>query len=217
MKRKIIRKVWVACGFLAAFVAWTAAVCLVDVQRVGPEGSWVGFARVNGWFHGLTGVNMALYYLTDWLSLVPLLLVAGFGLLGLWQWIRRKRLFQVDGSILALGGFYGIVMAAFLLFEVWPVNYRPVLIQGQLEASYPSSTTMLVLCVMPTAIYQFSDRIRNRVWRRWVLVAMGAFTVFMVVARAVSGVHWLTDILGGALLSAGLIMLYSAVCTAIKK
>lgn len=197
-------------GLLGAFVLWTTAVCMVDVRAIGPQGSSVGFAGLNGFFHRLTGVNMALYVITDWLSLVPLGLAAGFALLGLAQWIHRRSLRKVDRSILALGGFYVVVMAAFLLFEKVIINYRPVLMEGVLEVSYPSSTTMLVMYVMPTAIMQLLARIRNRMGRRFTAVSMTAFTVLMVAGRLVSGVHWLSDIVGGALLSAGLVMLYAA-------
>ena len=113
-----------------------------------------------------------------------------------------------DRSILVLGGFYGAVLAIFVLFEKLVINYRPVLIAGALEASYPSSTTMLVMCVMPTAMLQVQQRLRNRSARRWLLGAMAAFTALMVLGRLFSGVHWLTDILGGALLSTGLVILY---------
>ena len=34
------------------------------------------------------------------------------------------------------------------------------------------------------------------------------FALLMVVARLLSGVHWLTDIVGGVLLSTGLVTLY---------
>ena len=98
-----------------------------------------------------------------------------------------------------------------MVFEVLVINYRPVLIGGRLEASYPSSTTVLVLCVMPTAIMQLNRRIKKPVLRRWAAGLLRVFTVFMVLGRLVSGVHWFSDILGGMLLGGSLGMLYRAV------
>ena len=170
----------------------------------------VGFSTLNSFVHNLTGVHMALYTLTDWLGLVPLLTAAGFGLLGLVQWIQRKKLARVDRSILVLGGFYGVTVAAFLFFECCIINYRPVLIEGVLEASYPSSTTLLVLCVMPTALMQLRHRIRQPLLRDGISLLIVVFLLFMVICRLVSGVHWVTDIIGGLLLSAGLVTLYRA-------
>lgn len=211
MKQERKKKFYLAGCILAAFALWTAAVRLVDVQAIGPQGSTVGFATLNAFFHNLTGVHMLLYTITDWLSLVPLAFIMGFALLGLLQWIKRKHLLRVDPSLLTLGGFYMAVMAVYICFEGFVVNYRPILIGGVLEASYPSSTTMLVMCVMPTAMMQWNVRIKNRVWKRCVTFAIHSFMVFMVTLRLVSGVHWLTDIIGGALLSAGLVMLYDSI------
>ena len=205
------RKLGIAFGLLAAFILWTLAVSLVDVQTIGPRDSAVGFATINGWFHDLTCVDMTLYHITDWLGLVPVAFGFGFAILGLVQWICRKSLFKVDRSILVLGGFYIVTLAAYLFFEDFVINYRPVLIQGFLEASYPSSTTLLVMCVMPTAAMQLRQRIKNRPFRWAVSATITAFTVFMVVGRLISGVHWLTDIVGSALLSAGLVKLYEAI------
>lgn len=197
-------------GLLAAFGLWTLAVCLIDVQPIGPDGSAVGFAALNGFLHRLTGVHWWLYTLTDWLGLIPLAVAALFGLLGLCQLIRRKSLWKVDGSILVLGGFYVAVIAVFLLFEKCIVNYRPVLIEGVLEASYPSSTTLLTMCVMPTAALQLRSRIQNSGLRTALIAAIWLFTALMVLGRLISGVHWFSDIVGGALLSAGLVTLYRA-------
>ena len=147
-----------AVGLLAAFVLWTAALCMVDIQPIGPQGSAVGLATMNQWFHQWTGVHMELYDLTDNISLIPLALAAGFGLLGLFQWIQRKDLRKVDRNLLMLGGFYVIVLVAFVGFEFAAINYRPILIEGRLEASYPSSTTMLALCSLPTAAMQLRTR-----------------------------------------------------------
>ncbi len=211
MKKKNRKGLIVGAVLLVAFVLWTVAVKFIDVQPIGPEGSVVGFATVNRFVHGLTGANMSLYNITDWLGLVPLGFVMGFGTLGLVQWIKRKHILKVDYSILVLGGFYIVVMAVYVLFEILALNYRPVLINGILEASYPSSTTILVMCVMPTAIMQFNERIRNNVLRRSISVIITVFIIFMVIGRLVSGVHWFTDIVGGALLSAGLVVLYYSV------
>ena len=211
MKERNRKKIFITVSLLALFVLWTIAISHVDVQAIGPKGSTVGFATFNGFFHELTGVHMLIYTITDWLGLVPLCFALGFAFLGFVQLIKRKSLLKVDYSILVLGGFYIIVLAAYVLFEIFVINYRPVLIEGYLEASYPSSTTMLVMCVMPTAIMQLNSRIRNKGLRKTIACAIVVFTLFMVVGRLISGVHWFTDIIGGALLSTGLVMLYYSV------
>ena len=204
------RKFCIALGLLAAFALWTIAIQWIDVQPIGPRGSAVGFATLNGFVHNLTGTHMTLYVITDWLGLVPVAFGFGFAALGLAQWIKRKSMLKVDGSILILGGFYIVTLAAYLFFESYVVNYRPVLIEGYLEASYPSSTTLLVLCIMPTAMIQLRDRIKQPMFRKCVSIAITAFMVLMVIGRLISGVHWLTDIIGGILLSAGLVMIYNS-------
>ena len=210
--KRIRKRFIVSMCLLTTFVLWTVAICFVDVRAIGPQGSSVGFAGINGLVHNLTGVHWGLYSITDWLGLVPLFVCMGFGILGLVQWIKRKSICKVDHDILILGGFYIITIAAYLLFESVVINYRPVLINGYLEASYPSSTTLLVMCVMPTAVMQFNSRIKNKAVRNIASVTIIAFIAFMVIGRLISGVHWFTDIVGGALLSAGLVMMYYSVC-----
>ena len=151
MKKR--KSLYLAVSAFTAFVLWTAAIMLIDVREIGPLGSMVGLASLNGLVHNATGIHMSLYIVTDLLSIIPFCFVLGFGLLGILQLIKRKRIFKVDFDILALGSFYAVVLAVFVLFEVLIVNYRPVLINGGLEASYPSSTTMLIICVMQTSFY----------------------------------------------------------------
>lgn len=198
---------------LVAFMVWTAAVRVIDIQAIGPRDSAVGFASINQFVHNLTGVHFTLYNITDWLGLVPVAVCVGFAILGLMQWMSRKRIDRVDRDILALGGLYVLTIGAYLLFESVVINYRPVLINDFWEVSYPSSTTLLVLCVMPSSAMQFQNRLQNRVLRRIVVTAIVAFTAFMVIGRLISGVHWITDIVGGVLLSGALVTLYAAVCS----
>lgn len=208
MKKRNLRNIGVTIGLFASFILWTVAITILDVQAIGPNGSSVGFATFNGLFHKLTGVHMEIYTITDWLGLIPLCFALGFAILGLVQLIQRKSFLKVDYSILVLGGFYILVIASYLFFEKFVINYRPVLIEGNLEASYPSSTTLLVLCIMPTAMMQLNTRIRNNTIKKVILSLLAVFTAFVVIGRLISGVHWFTDIIGGVLLSTGLVMLY---------
>ena len=209
--KEIKRNLFIAVCLLIAFVLWTLLVSIVDVQAIGPKGSTVGFATLNGFVRDFVGTNMFLYTVTDWLGLVPFFTAFGFAILGLTQWIKRKSFLKVDFSILILGGFYIVVIMVYVFFETVVINYRPVLINGLLEASYPSSTTMLVMCVMPTLVMQLKTRIKNRMLERCLTFAIIVFTLFMVIGRLISGVHWLTDIIGGAVLSTSLVMMYYAV------
>ena len=175
MEKKNKKRLVLGASLVVTFALWTVLVRFVDVRAIGPEGSSVGFATLNGFVHELTGVNWLLYTATDWLGLVPIAVALLFAILGLVQWIKRKSLFNVDHSILVLGVFYIVVMAFYIFFEMVVINYRPTLIEGYLEASYPSSTTMLVMCVMPTAVMQLNVRIKNTVLRRFAIMAILLF------------------------------------------
>ena len=195
-------------ALLLSFVLWTILIQTVDVRPVGVNGTDIGFATVNTWFHRLTGIHMGIYTITDWLGLVPIAVCIGFGALGLIQWIRGKRFMKVDGDILLLGIYYILVILGYLAFEMIPINYRPILIDGVMETSYPSSTTLLVLSVMPTLLFQVNRRSNHKAVRRMTAVFVVLFSAFMVIGRLIAGVHWLTDIVGAVLLSAGLYCLY---------
>ena len=193
---------------LAAFALWTVLIRHIDVQNAGPNGTEIGFATVNVWFHRLTGVHLLVYTITDWFGLVPIIICMCFGVLGLAQLVKRRSLLKVDFDILLLGAYYVVVILGYLLFEMVPINYRPILIEGNLEASYPSSTTLLVLTVMPTLKYQIDRRIANPVTQKAIAVFVIVFSAFMVIGRLIAGVHWITDIIGSVFLSSGLFMIY---------
>jgi len=204
-------------ALLLGFAVWTVLISTVDTEPIGPGGSMVGFSALNGFVFRLTGVNWGLYYITDLLSIVLLFVAFCFGLLGLYQMIKRKSILKVDYSILVLGGLYIITVALYLFFDTVIVNHRPTLIDGVLEASYPSSTTLLVLSIMPTALMQFKTRIKNIFLKRFTVVLTLIFTVFMVVGRFISGVHWFSDIVVGVLLGTGLVCLYRYILALSKR
>lgn len=207
------KRIWWFTGALwVTFILFTVLLTCVDVQPIGPQGSVVGFANLNGWIFDRVGVHRFWYHLTDWLGLVPIALAFGFAVVGLYQWIRRRSIRKVDGSILVLGGFYLVVMGCYLFFEWVVINYRPVLLGGNLEVSYPSSHTVMVLCLIFTAAMEFRTLCPNRKLLCRCVDILAALVIGITAAgRFLSGVHWFTDIVGGVLLSAALVVMYWAI------
>lgn len=201
--------IWAA-SFLLLFTLWTILACVVDVKPAGPYGSEVGLSTVNIAFLNLTGENLALYYASDLLSLVPLLIMLGFTALGAIQLVRRKSLAEVDRDLLALGGLYAALLFTWVGFDAAALNYRPLLIEGTLEPSYPSSTTLLTMSVALTATMQAKHRLKRSASRNVTELILIAFALAMVSMRLLSGVHWLSDIIGGVLLSASFVWAYRA-------
>lgn len=193
------------------FLGFTVLVSVADVRPVGPEGSAVGLATLNAWAAERIGVHMLWYQITNVLGVVALLTAGCFGLLGLTQLVQRRSLWKVDVQILLLGAFYVLLAVCYLFFEKVIVNFRPVILEGGLEASYPSSHTMLTVCIMATAIMELRRLLAQKEALCRVLTA-AAFIVMVVtvIGRLLSGVHWLTDIIGGLLLSVTLVLLYAS-------
>lgn len=217
MKRNGKRLLFAGSILLVAFAIWTMLIQMVDVESIGQKGTDVGFATFNGWFHKLTGVHMNIYTITDWLGLIPIFVCMIFGGVGFLQLIKRRSLFKVDYDITILGIYYVLVIFGYLIFEMIPINYRPILIEGVMEASYPSSTTLLVLSVMPTLVFQTNRRLENVILKNIIFIFSSIFSIFMVIGRLVSGVHWFTDIIGSGMLSAGLFCIYKSVILLFNK
>ena len=193
---------------ICAFIIWTILIQIVDIKPIGQNETKTGFALLNSCFHKITGVNLSLYHVTDWLGLIPIVVCLIFGIIGFIQLIRRKNLFKVDFDVTLSGIYYIIIILLYLLFEMIPINYRPVLISGVMESSYPSSTTLLVASVMPSVSLLIKRRIKAEFIRRFTDISVTIFILFVVIGRTLSGVHWITDIIGAVLLSAGLFLIY---------
>ncbi|MBE5906079.1 MAG: phosphatase PAP2 family protein [Lachnospiraceae bacterium] len=203
-------------NYLAAFVlfilflALLLAVISIDVRPIGPKGSMVGLASINEMVKDAVGYSAFWHKLTEYLGYLSLLVAAFFAAVGLKQLITRRSFFKVDGDIYLLGGFYVLVIGTYALFEKLIVNYRPMILDEGLEASFPSSHSMLVVAVMGTAAYQVSYRVHQQTIRNLLVTLSLLVMVVMVVGRLLSGVHWFTDIVAGVVLADAYVMLYYA-------
>ena len=193
-----------------SFIIFTILVKVIDVQPVGAEGSLIGFAGLNTAVFSLLGTNHFCYLTTQLFGVLAILVAAVFAVLGFVQLLKRKSLLKVDREILMVGIVYALVIILYLLFEKLAINYRPLILDEGLEASYPSTHTMLILTILGTAIQLAGKYIKNPKAALAVKLVCILIMWLTVIFRLVSGVHWFTDIIGGVLISLSLISLYKS-------
>ena len=197
-------------------ILYTILVKYYDTNAIGPKHTIVGFSALNALFSNLTGYNEFFYNITEYLGIIPFVIVGYYGVTGLLQLIKRKSILKVDKRILFLGGLYVVVLLTYALFEVVIINYRPFLIEKELEASYPSSHTMLALCICLSSLLINKYYIKNKKALKIINIAIIVLMFALVIGRLLSGVHWITDIIGGIIISAFLIYTYEYLITKYK-
>lgn len=209
--------------YLTTFILFIIAVLYIvlvmkyDVQSIGPKESKVGFAGINGLIHDMLPYNDTWYKITKYLGIVPFIICAFYGLEGLIQLIKHKSLKKVDKRLIYLLVFYILMGITYIFFEKVIINYRPVLEDGALAASFPSSHTMLAVCICASSLLISKYYIKNTKALKIFNYLTYVLMIFLVVGRLISGVHWLTDILGGIIISAFLVSLYYSFIYSYKK
>ncbi len=197
-------------------IVFTFLVKVVDVKQIGVNGTNIGFATLNKFVFETIGVNMIWYHITDWLGLIPIFIAIFYALIGFIQLIKRKSLFKVDKELIMLGLFYIIVSSIYIFFEKVIVNYRPILMNGFLEASYPSSHTLMTICLCGSSIIVNKKMFNNKI-SKFTNVLSLFIIIITIIGRTISGVHWFTDIMGGIIISISLLMTFYSLLNTIKK
>lgn len=205
-----MKKFSISFVLFVCFIMFTAALKFVDVQPVGPMDSEVGFATVNVFVHNLFGQNKVYDRISDFLAVLSLFAACSFAIIGAYQFLQKKSILKVDSSIILLGVTYVFVILIYVLYEKLVINFRPVLEKGVLEASYPSSHTMMILIILGTARTTMERIIHNELVLKGLRIVLAVLMVLAVAFRIMSGVHWFTDILGALFISAAVIQLYNS-------
>ena len=199
------------------FILFTVLVMTVNVAPIGPNGSSVGLSTLNGAFREAFGYSSVLSVVSEILGFIAWLAPLAFCLLGFLQLLKRKDLRKVDADIYVLAGAYVVMMMAYVFFEIFVVNCRPILEEGVLEASYPSSHTLLSLVLFGTALRQIALRIPKKPLRCALLILVSLLLLGTVACRLLSGVHWITDIIGGVLLGSSIVLLCNGVSAFVRE
>lgn len=189
------------------FCVFTILVKTVDVGIAGFSGVEVGFSTINQRIFNAFR-NETLEKVSDILGYLGLLVMLSFAVVGLIQLIKRKSIKKIDHSLICLAGIYVLTIVTYILFELIKINYRPILVDGELQASYPSSHTMLAIVAFISGGIQIGY-LTDCEWIKPVAFVCGTvFALAETLTRLLAGVHWFTDIIGSVIIGATIVMVY---------
>ena len=195
------------------FIILIILIKAVDVLPTGVGDTEIGLYHLNSAVKAFLGTNMVWYKLTQMTGLLSIATGGIFAVIGLVQLIKKKSILKVDREILFLGGLYITLGLVYVFFEKVIINYRPLIMAGEStpEASFPSSHTVLAAVVAGSVFMIIEKYIKNKTIRNIIKAACAILAVVTVIGRFLSGVHWVTDIFGGIILSVCLLSLFKAV------
>ncbi len=218
MTKKQIALLAAASLCLLLFLGLILAVLFVDVAPIGPEGSSIGLSTINGAVHDMLVYNETIYKVTEILGYATIAVAFIYTTVQGTRYSTKciqdkkyRRFLRIwdRGEYMKLLVFVAAGVL-YVLFEFVIINYRPIILPGEeLEASFPSSHTLLAVAFIGPAIHDAIVKEKSKT-AKWVLAASFAvLMVAVVVGRFISGVHWLTDILGGLLIGSTLVLTYA--------
>ena len=193
---------------IALFVGLTLLVKFVAVSASGPNGSIIGRAGFNLSIFNTLGQSETWDKVSDICLIFAIVLVGIIAIIGIIQLIKRKSIKKVDKEIICFGIMLIMIAVAYILFELITINYRPVLVDGELEASYPSTHTLIVLCITLSAMLISKNYISNKALYIMFNIFCIVLTIVCIIARLLSGMHWATDIIAGVILSSLIVIIF---------
>lgn len=188
------------CGGL--FLLLIVFLLTVDVGYAVPHAP-VGLSTVNGFVFEAIGENPEWEMVSFVLLIISVLLMCAQGLCIFIKMIRTRKLWEM----VAVGHAWLLALVFYILFEFCIVNYRPILEDGELAASFPSSHTLIAVVLFGVMAVWFAYLLPRSVKKYVIIALLGAAAFVSALARLMVGVHWLTDVLGGMLLGGVIVSL----------
>ncbi len=164
------------------------------------------------------GVNETWDKITDILLFLIIAAFLVFGVMGIMQWITRKSLKKVDKELVSVIPSLVLMVIIDVFFEkIWIVNYRPVLVNGVAESSFPSVHTMVSITLGLMMIKFFARYIKNKTLRNVASVVLIIMIILTSFGRILAGKHWMTDVWGGVIFGVLLVVLHLAILKLLNK
>lgn len=199
-------------------VALVLALLIFDVEAVGVGQEEIGLSSVNIWFRNLfdygsgPGYSEFLYSLSIILAYVSLAPCALWLVLYVKEHIREKNLsgIGVDKNLMTTFWLYLLSAVLCLVLRLFSINHGPVIIEGEAQSgvSFPSVFVLIYIVAWMSTIFQIRDLLSEKKTLIRVITAVSCVIMGVgIIACLTSGASWLTDVVGGILLGATMVLL----------
>lgn len=201
------RNYYITLAIFIVFIIFTIGVMNIDVMAIGPKDGKVGFSTINKKVFEIFGQNDKWDQVSDKLLSISVFVELGFILITIFQIIKRKSLFKIDYDISIFFILYIIFALINVFFDYIAINNRPIIEDGKVEASYPSTHTFMTVFMLGFLMIEIWCRIKNKAIKNIIYTICVIIMIAMPILRVIAGRHWLTDVIGGVILGLFAVML----------
>lgn len=207
MKKNILN-FSITAGLFLVFAIFTILVKFVDTSVVATTGTQIGLSSINKPLFDFFGANETWGTISTLLFVIAGVVVLTLATIAVVEMIKSKSLFKINHKLLLVALLYVLTAIFYVIFEFVIINYRPLLDEGLIKASYPSSHTLLICVVCLSACLIVPDYIKSNPLKITITTILCLISVLAPITRLLAGMHWFTDVVASIILSLALVMLY---------
>ena len=193
MKNKIY--LLIGFGFFCLFCILMILLSF-DVSVIAKSGEPVGLSHINNLMQ--YNENHTIDKISDVLLYLSFAIIVIGAVIGILQLVKRKSLYKVDIEIIFLGIFFVLSIIIWIVFDKFiKVNVRPI---GSDDGSFPSTHVLLTTFLLLSGHGLCCIYLDKKLYKYGSLVLAILLIIIVTIFRLVSGMHYITDVLGGLLL-----------------
>lgn len=174
---------------------FTILVSFVDVKIYNVTNTEIGLYSLNKIFLVNSINSNYINIISNGIFLICLLVIILMLLLITFEYFKTKKINKNNLNFII---HFLIMVLIWIIFDkILIINYRPILINGNIEGSYPSTHVMVSTFVLLFLSDKLKKIFKND--KIFYIISIGLI-IIQSISRILLTMHWFTDIIGGLLI-----------------
>ncbi len=186
-------------GIILFILFFLLCIFILTTDKSSVNGVEVGLSSINKKFL-VSAYDESWDIVSDVSLYVSLMSIIGLAFYGIIQWISNKSPFKVEKDILICGIFIVLCFIFWIFFDKMSINTRPITVEGKIEASFPSTHVFITTFSLFSLCSIIASRNKKKSLNIPCFIVSSIYCFLAFLGRVLSGMHWMTDAIGGLLL-----------------